>query len=109
YQVSGWSRTPKSIPGIRTFSGSDGLRSLLPETDILVCMLPLTPATRGVLGEDTLVRLPRGSAVINVGRGGCLDERALIHALDSGHLDHATLDVFETEPLSPLSPLWKHP
>lgn len=109
FQVSGWSRHPKELRQIRCFSGLDGLRSVVPQTDILVCLLPLTALTSQLLSADLFDRLPVGSSIINAGRGGCLNEVDLIGALDRGQLSHATLDVFTIEPLPIDHPLWAHP
>ncbi len=109
FQVAGWTRTPKDAPGIRCITGDAGLAALLSDTDILVSVLPLTRSTRGLLCKDLFQRLPRGASIINVGRGGCLDEVDLLEALGSGHIAHATLDVFAREPLQPESLLWDHP
>lgn len=109
FPVSGWSRTPTELPGVRTHAGAAGFDAFLADTDILVCLLPATPATQGILGARTFERLPAGAAVINVGRGSHLDEPALLAALDAGRLSGAVLDVFETEPLPAASPLWSHP
>ena len=109
YRLSGWSAAPKHVEGVRTFHGESGLVPFLAEADILVCLLPLTPATRGILNAKTFAQLPKGAAVINCARGGHLIEEDLIAALDSGHLAGATLDVFQTEPLPEASPLWAHP
>lgn len=109
FQVSGWSRSSKNLRGIPCFTGFDGLKSVLPQTDILVCLLPLTTLTKQLLSADLFQRLPAGSSVINAGRGQCLNETDLIAALDSGQLSHATLDVFTVEPLPLGHPLWVHP
>ena len=109
FPVSGWSRTPKALEGVVTFSGADGLQMMLGETDVLICLLPLTPETRGLVGTEALAALPRGAALLNFGRGPVVDVTALVAALDTGHLAHAVLDVFETEPLPVESPLWLHP
>lgn len=109
YRLSGWSATPKTIEGVTTFHGKDGLKPFLAETDILVCLLPLTPDTRGILNAQTFAALPAGACVINAARGGHQVEEDLIEALDSNHLRGATLDVFATEPLPASSPLWSHP
>lgn len=109
YQLAGWSNSPKTIDGVRSFVGADGLKPFLAATDILVCLLPLTPATRGILNASTFAALPQGAVVINCARGGHLIESDLVAALNSGHLRGATLDVFQTEPLPESSPLWTHP
>lgn len=108
FQVAGWSRTPKAVQGIRCFWGLTGLHAILPDTDILVCLLPLTAATRGILAEPLFERLPVGASIINVSRGGCQNENDLLRALDNGRLAHATLDVFATEPLPRGHRLWSH-
>lgn len=109
FRLAGWSRTPKSISGVTCFHGSGGLNEFLAGTDILVCLLPLTPETRGILNAETFAKLPAGAAVINVGRGGQLVEQDLLAALDSGHISGATLDVFQQEPLPADHPFWDHP
>jgi glyoxylate/hydroxypyruvate reductase A len=109
FDVAGWSRSPKSLPGIDTFTGPEGLGPFLARTEILVCLLPLTPETQDILNARTLAALPRGAALINAGRGGHLVEADLISALDSGQISGATLDVFRTEPLPPDHPFWSHP
>jgi glyoxylate/hydroxypyruvate reductase A len=109
YALSGWSATPKQVQGVTTFHGEPGLAAFLAQTDILVCLLPLTPETRGILNAKTFAALPHGAAIINCARGGHLVEEDLISALDSGQLRGATLDVFHTEPLPADNPLWRHP
>lgn len=109
YKLSGWSTTPKQVDGVQSFHGPQALGSFLAETDILVCLLPLTPATRGILNKTTLGQLPKGACVINCARGGHVVEADLIAALDAGHLAGATLDVFQTEPLPEEHPFWTHP
>lgn len=109
FPVAGWSRTKKNVPGIESFAGDAELKPFLARTDILTCLLPLTPATRGILNRKTFAEMPVGAVVINAARGGHLVERDLIAALDSNHLSGATLDVFETEPLPADNPLWTHP
>ena len=108
YAVSGWSRTKKTIAGIETYAGSDALAAFLAKTDILICVLPLTQETEGILNRKTLGSLPQGAFVINLARGGHLVERDLLQLLDSGHLAGAALDVFEREPLPVDSPIWGH-
>lgn len=109
FDVIGWSRSPRDVPGVRTFHGRDGLKAFLAETDILVSVLPLTPETTNMINADFLSRLPRGASFINAGRGQQVVEADLLAALDSGHISEATLDVFQTEPLPVTDPLWTHP
>ncbi len=108
FNVVGWSRTAKSVKGVKTYHGADKLSSFLGEANILVCLLPLTEETRGILNADLFAKLPKGAYVINVGRGDHLVRDDLIQALDNGQLAGATLDVFEEEPLPAISPLWLH-
>jgi glyoxylate/hydroxypyruvate reductase len=109
YRVIGWSRNPKSIDGVESFAGADGLPTLLSQTDILVCLLPLTPDTRGLLNADLFAALPSGAVVVNAARGGHLVEADLLAALESGHLRGASLDVFAEEPLPSGHPFWGYP
>lgn len=108
FSVRGWTRS-KAVPGVHTFIGPDALPAFLAGCEILVCLLPLTPQTGGILNRDLFAQLPRGAYLINVGRGGHLVEEDLIPALDSGQLAGATLDVFREEPLPPDHPFWTHP
>ena len=109
FAVAGWSRTRKAVPRIESFAGADEFDAFLFRTDILVCVLPLTPDTRGILNRETFAKLPKGAFVINAARGGHLIENDLITAIDNGHLAGATLDVFQIEPLPESSLLWSHP
>lgn len=109
FAVAGYSRSPKSLPGIETFHGKDGLKRFLAQSDILLCLLPLTPETEGILNRETLGALPKGAALVNLGRGAHLVEEDLVPLLDSGQLSAAVLDVFRKEPLSLESPFWRHP
>lgn len=109
FPVAGWSRTPKAVPGIESFHGADGLPRFLARTQFLVCLLPLTPDTRGIINATTLSQLPAGAYVINPGRGGHVVDEDLLAALDSGHIAHATLDVFNREPLPAEHLYWRHP
>jgi len=109
FAVAGWSRRPKELSGIETFAGAEGLHPFLARTDILVCLLPLTAETRGIIDARTLAALPRGATLINLARGGHVVDDDLLAALDSGHLGRAILDVFNTEPLPPDRPYWTHP
>ncbi|HEY5338941.1 MAG TPA: glyoxylate/hydroxypyruvate reductase A, partial [Rhizomicrobium sp.] len=99
FKMAGWSRTKKAVAGVENFAGMDQLKPFMARSDILICLLPLTPDTRHILNKDTFARLPKDAFVINVARGGHLVESDLIAAINSGHLSGATLDVFETEPL----------
>jgi glyoxylate/hydroxypyruvate reductase A len=109
YTRYGWNRSPKQIPGVTCYTGTQTLERFLGRCDILVCLLPLTPATQGILNRGVFAALPPGASLINVGRGGHLDSQALVDALDSGHLSAAILDVCEPEPLPPSHPFWSHP
>jgi glyoxylate/hydroxypyruvate reductase A len=109
YRVLGWSRTPKEIMGVETFWGMEQFSHFLSQTDILVCLLPLTPQTEGILNLETFRRLRPGAFLINVARGRHLIEEDLIVALDRGILSGARLDVFEVEPLPADHPFWDHP
>ncbi|TMM51116.1 2-hydroxyacid dehydrogenase [Sulfitobacter sabulilitoris] len=109
FPVTGWSRGPKSVDGIATLHGSDGLREALRNADIAVLLLPDTPATENTLSAETLALMPKGAFIVNPGRGTLIDDDALLAALDAGHIAHATLDVFRTEPLPRDHPFWAHP
>ncbi|WP_213881078.1 glyoxylate/hydroxypyruvate reductase A [Pseudomonas sp. dw_358] len=106
FDVRGWSRSAKQLDGVRCVNGLEQLDDFLASSDILVVMLPLTPATRGLLNAERLARLPVGSCFINVSRGAVVDQTALTAALSSGQIAEATLDVFDREPLPPGDPLW---
>jgi glyoxylate/hydroxypyruvate reductase A len=111
FDVGGWSRSEKQVEGVTTFAGDDQLDAFLARTDILVCLLPLTPDTRGILNIETFKKLRRGPLIggpvlINAARGGHQKEADIIAALGDGTLAAASLDVFETEPLPQDSPLW---
>lgn len=108
FQVAGWSASEKSLEGVRTYCGEGGLAAMLSQTDIAVCLLPLTGNTRGLLGKPMLSLMPKGASVINFARGAIVNSADLISLLDDGHLDHAVLDVFEQEPLPPSSLFWSH-
>jgi glyoxylate/hydroxypyruvate reductase A len=109
FQLSAWSRSPRSIEGTRHYSGDSGLTEMLAATDILICLLPLTSKTAGILCRSLFDRLPRGAALVNVGRGRHLVEQDLLSALDDGQLSQAILDVVTPEPLPPEHPFWSHP
>jgi len=109
FQVLGWSRTKKSVPGVKSYAGPNELPEFLGQCDFLVCMLPLTPETEGILNKKLLSQLPKGAWLINVGRGGHGNEADILDALNSDQLAGAVLDVFQTEPLPANSPFWTHP
>lgn len=109
FPVHGWSRSPKAIDGVCTFSGAEGMSDFLAASRVLVNLLPLTPETENILNRATLSRLQPGGYVINVARGAHLVDADLIALLDSGHLAGAALDVFRTEPLPAGHPFWGHP
>jgi glyoxylate/hydroxypyruvate reductase A len=106
FKVCGWSRRPKAIDGVHC---STDLDDIISRSQALVCLLPLTAQTRGVLSARAFARMPKGGCVINLARGGHVVTADLLAALESGHLAHAYLDVFEKEPLPEDSPLWGHP
>jgi len=107
FRVAGWGRSARTLDGIETYHGPGGLAPFLARTEILVCLLPLTRETRHIVGRDALYALPRGAKLINCGRGGTVDEAALLAALRDGQIAEATLDVFETEPLPETHPFWR--
>jgi glyoxylate/hydroxypyruvate reductase A len=109
FPVLGWSRSPRQVDGVHCFSGEATFDEFLSATRILVCLLPLTPQTRGIMNRDTLSLLKPGGYVINVARGAHLVEDDLLALIDSGHLAGAALDVFQTEPLPAGHAFWKHP
>jgi glyoxylate/hydroxypyruvate reductase len=109
FDVAGWSRSPKAVPGVSAYHGKDGLEAFLARSDILICLLPLTDDTAGILDARLFAQLPAGAYVVNAARGGHLVEADLLAALDSGHLSGAWLDVFHAEPLPADSPFWQHP
>ena len=117
YQLRGWSRTQKAIDGVTCFAGVDGLDAFLADSDIVVCVLPHTADTHGILNRDLIRKMSRhgrhprlpGPVLINAGRGGLQVEADILAALDAGELYATSLDVFEVEPLPETSPLWTHP
>lgn len=109
FPVTGWSRSAKQIEGITCLHGQDGLQQALEHAEIVITLLPDTPATTNLLNANTLSMLPRGARIINPGRGPLIDDDALLQALESGQIAHATLDVFRVEPLPLDHPYWAHP
>jgi glyoxylate/hydroxypyruvate reductase A len=113
FKIAGWSRTPKTLPGIETFHGVQGLEPFLRQSEILVCLLPATPATSGIINLELLRKLRRhgalqGAYLINAGRGALQIDADILAALEEGSLAGAVLDVFPNEPLPIESPLWGH-
>lgn len=109
FDVAGWSRRKKTVSGVTGFAGAAQLTSFLARSDILVCLLPLTPDTEGLLDAQAFAALPRGASFVNAARGPIAVEADLIAALRSGQVDHAVLDVFSEEPLPADNPLWRLP
>jgi glyoxylate/hydroxypyruvate reductase A len=109
FDIRGWSRRRRDLPGVATSTGEDGLAEVLSAAEILVTLLPATPGTANLIDARRLALLPEGARLINPGRASLIDEAALLAALDSGRLAHATLDVFREEPLPPDHPFWAHP
>ena len=109
FPVRGWTRTAREFEGIECFHGADGLGPMLGGCRFLVCFLPMTGATAGIIGAATLAALPRGAYVINLARGGHVVDEELLAAIDSGHIAGAMLDVFQREPLAADHPFWTHP
>jgi glyoxylate/hydroxypyruvate reductase len=109
FPVTGWSRSAKAVDGVTMQHGPDGLLAALTTAEILILLLPDTPATENTLNSTTLAQMPRGAVIINPGRGSLIDDAALLVALNSGQVEHATLDVFRTEPLPKDNPFWAHP
>jgi len=108
FDVGGWSRTAKTLDGVTCFHGDEGLRALIARSELIVTILPSTPQTRHILDADSLALAPRGAVVINPGRGPLIDDDALLDALSTGQIGHATLDVFNTEPLPEDHPYWRN-
>lgn len=109
FRVTGWSRSLREVPGVRCLAGMENLPQALASAEILVGLLPQTPETIDLLNAERLALLPKGSFIINAGRGTLIDDDALIAALDSGQVAQATLDVFRTEPVPSGHPFWSHP
>ena len=109
FRVTGWARSPREISGVRCLAGADRLPEALAAAEILVSILPETPDTIDLLNAERLALLPRGAFILNAGRGSLIDDHALVAALYSGQVQHATLDVFRTEPVPADHPFWSHP
>ncbi len=109
FKVAGWSRRERRLPGIESFHGPGGLMALARRSDILICLLPLTRDTEGILDARLFAAMPRAAAIVNAARGRHLIEADLLAALESGQLSAAVLDVFDQEPLPPEHPFWGHP
>ena len=109
FDVTGWSRSPHEVAGVHCLHGDDGLAQALSTAEIAVLLLPLTAATENLMNAARLAQMPRGAVILNPGRGALIDDDALLAALDSGQIGHATLDVFRVEPLPADHPFWAHP
>lgn len=109
FPVTGWSRTPKSVEGIRCLSGPEGLEQALRGAEVVVLLVPATPETGNLMNARTLALPARGAFLLNPGRGVLVDDEALLAALDAGQIGHATLDTFRIEPLPADHPYWRHP
>jgi len=109
FPLYAWSRGPKAHPGVVSFAGNDGFAPFLAKSRVLVCLLPSTPATRGLVDRAALAALPRGAHFVNVARGDIVVDEDLVELLEGGHLAGATLDVFRDEPLPSGHPFWHHP
>lgn len=109
FNVLGWSRTQKDVANVSCLSGNDGLEQTLVQAEIVILLLPLTTDTENLLSATRLAQLPKGAVIINPGRGPLIDDDALLAALDTGQISHATLDVFRVEPLPAGHPYWAHP
>ena len=108
FNVLGWSRSKKNIDQVASMSGSKGLHSIMSQSQIMVCLLPMTSETSGILNKENMKKLPQGSFIINAARGTHLVEEDLLELINSNHIAGAALDVFQTEPLGLSSPLWSN-
>lgn len=109
YRVRGWGRSPRQVSGVECFAGEAGLGPFLAACDAVVCMLPLTAETAGLLGRETFAKMKRGAYLVNAARGGHVVEADLVSAIDEGRLSGATLDVQREEPMPAGHPFWSHP
>ena len=109
FKVKGWSKTQKTVANVESFTGFEGLNEVISSAQILILLLPLTPDTKFIINSQSVKLLRKDAIIINPGRGLLINEDALLEALNSGYLSHATLDVFSKEPLAPKHPYWKHP
>jgi glyoxylate/hydroxypyruvate reductase A len=109
FTTTGWGRTRKNVPNVKSYAGEAEMDAFLNQAEILICVLPLTPETTGILNKKLFAKLPKGAFLINIGRGGHQVEEDIIPAIDSGQLSGAVLDVFRKEPLPAESPFWTHP
>lgn len=109
FPVSGWSRTPKRLDGVKTYHGRERLKPFLGECDVVVCLLPLTPETRSILNAEAFAAMKKGAYLVNAARGEHVVEEDLLDALEAGRVAGATLDVYHTEPLPSEHPFWRHP
>jgi len=108
FKVSGWSKSEKTIENINCYNGKSGFETVLKNSKILVCLLPLTKSTKHILNKRSFEMMPKGSSIINAGRGGHINEVDLLNMINDGHIKNAYLDVFEKEPLPSNHPFWKH-
>jgi glyoxylate/hydroxypyruvate reductase A len=109
FKVVGWSRSKKAIEFVECYSGQEQKADFLSRVNVLVCLLPLTPETTNILNKQLFEKVPKGTYIINVARGGHLVDEDLIEMINSGHISGACLDVYHQEPLSEKHPFWKHP
>jgi len=109
FNVQGWSNSRKSLKDVKSYAGKEELSEFLAITEIMVCLLPLTKETSGILNKELMLQLPKGAYLINVARGGHLVDEDLLQLLSSGHLSGASLDVYHKEPLGLDHPFWEHP
>lgn len=109
FELSGWARSEHQIEGVTCYAGNDQLPTFLGQCDILICVLPLTEQTTGILNREFFELMPKGAALVNMGRGGHLIEQDLLQALESGQISAAVLDVLQQEPANPTHPFWNHP